>query len=79
MFHISIAGQIPPVAYLTFADKFMVLTYFLLLACFFISIYVFILQGRKDEERASRFNKITERLVYVGLPLMYVALFVFFR
>ena len=75
MFHISIANQIPPVGYLTFADKFMVTTYFVLLICFFTSLYVFVLQGRKEEERARRFNKLTERVVFVVMPLLYAGLF----
>ena len=38
MFHVSISGQIPPVGYLTFADKFMVLTYLILLVSFCLSL-----------------------------------------
>jgi hypothetical protein len=79
MFHISIAGQIPPVGYLTFADKFMVLTYFVLLACFFMSLYVFILQERKDEQKARRIHKFTETLAFFGMPVLYLALFLFVR
>lgn len=79
MFHISIAGQIPPVGYLTFADKFMVLTYFILLACFFMSLYVFILQERKDEQRARRIHKFTESLAFFGMPTLYLVLFLFVR
>jgi uncharacterized membrane protein YadS len=79
MFHISIAGQIPPVGYLTFADKFMVLTYFILLACFFMSLYVFLLQERKQEEKARRIHKLTESLAFFGMPTLYLALFIFVR
>jgi len=79
MFHVSITNQIPPVGYLTFADKFMVLTYFILLACFFLSLHVFVLQGRKEEERARRISRITERLVYMVTPALYALLFLFFR
>ncbi|MCX7592036.1 MAG: hypothetical protein N2255_10470 [Kiritimatiellae bacterium] len=79
MFHISISNQIPAVGYLTFADKFMVLTYFILLACFALSLYVFILQERKDQERAKRINKITERIVFTGMPLLYLLLFLLIR
>ncbi|MGQ9661876.1 MAG: hypothetical protein ACUVWX_05985 [Kiritimatiellia bacterium] len=79
MFHISISNQIPAVGYLTFADKFMVLTYFILLACFTLSLYVFVLQERKDQQRAARINKITERIVFAGMPLLYLLFFLFFR
>ena len=77
MFHISIAGQIPPVGYLTFADKFMAVTFFILLACFFLSIRVFILQSRKETERAMKLHKATEWIVYFGLPIIYLGLFLF--
>jgi hypothetical protein len=79
MFHISISGQIPPVGYLTFADKFMVLTYFILLACFFMSLYVFILQERKEEQKARRIHKFTETLTFFGMPALYLALFLLVR
>lgn len=79
MFHVSISNQIPPVGYLTFADKFMVLTYFILLACFFLSLHVFVLQGRKEEARAKKISRITERIVFVGAPTLYALLFLFVR
>jgi hypothetical protein len=79
MFHISISNQIPPVGYLTFADKFMVMTYFILLACFFMSLYVFILQGKKDAERARRVHRLTEVLTFFGMPLLYLVLFTFVK
>ena len=54
MFHVSISGQIPPVGYLTFADKFMVLTYLILLMSFCLSLAVYIMQGKpgKQAQRA---------------------------
>ncbi len=78
MFHISISNQVPPMGYLTFADKFMILTYFILLASFFLSIAVFILQGKKAVERAKKLNRISERIVIIGMPVLYVALFLIF-
>lgn len=79
MFHISIAGQIPAVGYLTFADKFMVLTYLLLLCSFFLSIRVFMLQGRGDLERAKKLSKLSEFLVFIGMPVLYAGLFLLLR
>lgn len=77
MFHISIAGQIPPVGYLTFADKFMMLTYFLLLVSFALNIAIFVLRSKKREDEAMRFNKWCEKLVFIGVPVLYIALFLF--
>lgn len=75
MFHVAISNQLPPVGYLTFADKFMVLTYLVLLVSFFTSIRVFQLQGRNDKEKAGKLHRLTERLVFTGMPALYVGLF----
>lgn len=79
MFHVSISNQIPPVGYLTFADKFMIATYLNLLICFFLSLAVFVLQGREQQEKAMRLNKINERIVFGAMPAVYVVLFLIFR
>jgi len=79
MFHISIAGQIPPVSYLTFADKFMVVTYFVLLVSFTLNISIFVLQGKKREGHAHRLDRWSKKLMYYGVPLLYCALFLTVR
>src|SRR3989344_2621558 len=38
MFHVSLTNQIPPVGYLTIADKFMMLTYFVVLLSFGLNV-----------------------------------------
>lgn len=75
MFHLSIAGQIPPVSYLTFADKFMMLTYFVLLVSFFLNIAIFVFQGKGRQEAAHRMHRWSERLMFAGVPLLYCLLF----
>lgn len=75
MFHISISNQIPPVAYLTFADKFMLMTYFILLSSFFLNIAIFVLQSREKKEPAARFHKISKAIVFIGMPVFYAGLF----
>lgn len=47
MFHVSLSNQIPPVSYLTFMDKFMVLTYFVILISFTINIVIMELTKEK--------------------------------
>jgi hypothetical protein len=78
MFHIAISSQIPPVGYLTFADKFMALTYLILLAAFFLNIGVFMYQskGESGKEKAATLSKLCEKIVFVGVPVLYVVLFV---
>ena len=76
MFHLSISSSNPPVGYLTFADKFMVLTYFILLASFFLNARLMVLlDKRKDTAAAEKLHKATEGVVFTVVPLLYVALF----
>jgi len=76
MFHVNIANQLPPVGYLTFADKFMVLTYVVLLFSLATSIVLLELSERKDE-RVTKIHRATEYTGFIVVPLMYVLLFVF--
>ena len=53
----------------------MMLTYFVLLASFFLNIAVFVFQGKGKKEQAQRFSRWCEGLVFVGVPLLYLGLF----
>ncbi len=75
MFHVSINNQIPPVGYLTFADKFMILTYFILLLSFIIAIALLELQEQKKSLLVEKLHKITEYLMFLIVPLLYILLF----
>ena len=80
MFHVSISGQIPPVSYLTFADKFMILTYLILLVSFCLSLAIYLMQGKPEKQaRALKLHHFTEGMVFAGMPVLYVALFLFMR
>ncbi len=78
MFHVSIANQLPPVGYLTFADKFMVLTYFILLASFIINIAMIELLEQKKEKLVHSIHRATEWTMFILVPALYILLFVFF-
>lgn len=78
MFHISITNQIPPVGYLTFADKFMILTYFVLLAIFVINIVMLELHEQKKMEIVEKMHRRTEYSMFVVVPILYILLFLFF-
>ncbi len=76
MFHLSISSSIPPLGYLTFADKFMVLTYFILLASFFLNSRLMVLRDKKKNEAAAlKLHRATEGAVFIVVPLLYVGLF----
>ncbi len=78
MFHISIANQIPPVGYLTFADKFMGLTYGILMATFIINVVLLELTEQKKTHLVEKIHRRTEYLMFIVVPILYIALFVFF-
>ncbi len=78
MFHISISNQIPPVGYLTFADKFMILTYFILLVSFVLNITMLELQEKKKVELVEKIHRRTEYTMFIIVPLLYLLLFILF-
>lgn len=77
MFHVSLANQIPPVGYLTFIDKFMVLTYFVILLSFAINVFLLELVERKKTDLAEKIHRITEFTMFFIVPILYIILFIF--
>ncbi|MDP3881476.1 MAG: hypothetical protein Q8Q31_01215 [Nanoarchaeota archaeon] len=78
MFHVSLSNQIPPVGYLTFADRFMILTYFVILVSFALNVMMLELIERKNEALVKRVHSRTEYTMFIAIPLIYIALFIFF-
>lgn len=76
MFHISISNQIPPVGYLTIADKMMILTYFFILSAVVLNVIMLELLERKHNEMAERMHRKTEYSVFVIVPLVYIVFFI---
>jgi hypothetical protein len=75
MFHISISNQIPPVGYMTMADQFMLVTYFILLATIVLNVFLLKLVEKKHAERVERYHKMTEFSVFIIIPAIYLAWF----
>jgi hypothetical protein len=78
MFHTSISNQIPPVGYLTIADKFMVLTYFIILAAVIINVIILELVEQKKEALVEKIHRLTEYSVLIIIPLLYALFFIIF-
>ncbi len=78
MFHVSISNQIPPVGYMTFADKFMILTYFILLLSFVINIVLIEFHEQKKTHLVEKIHRYTEYSMFAAVPLLYAILFIFF-
>lgn len=66
LFHINQTSAIPPVGYMTFADRFMMINYVLLLFCLAASILLVNLVDARQEPRAQR---ISRRLSWIGPAL----------
>ena len=78
MFHVSLANQIPPVSYLTFMDKFMVLTYFVILISFAINVLIMELTKKeKNHELVEKLHHRTEYTMLILVPILYLLLFIF--
>ncbi|WP_078378476.1 ligand-gated ion channel [Sutcliffiella halmapala] len=78
MFHISIFSQLPPVSYLTVADKFMFLTYFFLLICICVNVYIYKLNSNKENKNVIAIDKKIRYALFGLVPLTYLLFFVFF-
>ena len=77
MFHISISNQIPPTGYLTFADKFMVLTYLIVLLTFGLNVIMLKLQDFKKKELVEKIHRYTEYSMFIIVAILYALLFIF--
>lgn len=65
LFHINQTSAIPPVGYMTFCDRFMLINYLVLLCCLGASILLVNLVDAKQEGRAQRVGR---RAAWAGPP-----------
>jgi hypothetical protein len=78
MFHISMGNQIPPVGYLTVADKFMILTYFVILVSVILNIVLLELTELKKHDLVEKVHRATEYSMLIVVPILYILFFIFF-
>jgi len=77
VFHLAMAGALPPVGYLTFPDKFMMLTYLVTLATFFLNIIILREIQAKKKGLAKFIYQKSKFWGPVLILLAYVAIFFF--
>lgn len=75
MFHVSLTNQIPPVGYLTLADKFMILTYFILLMSFVLNVILMELTERQQKAKVEKFHRLTEYWMIAVVIILYLFFF----
>jgi hypothetical protein len=78
LFHVSINSQIPSVGYLTFADKFMIVTYLILLLSFIINILIIEFGELRKQKLVEKLHRSTEYSILIIVPVLYAILFLFF-
>lgn len=64
-FHLSLLSGIPPIGYLTFADRMMLSVYTIFLYNLSVSVYIMKLVDAKKMEEAQRFNNRTLKLLAI--------------
>ncbi len=75
LFHLNLTSSIPPTGYLTFADRFMITTYVILLTVLFSGILLMRHTEGKNEAMANRIYKTALYAIPVFTVLIYALLF----
>jgi len=70
LYHLSVIASIPPVGYLTYMDKFMLVNYFVIAAALGVTVAMMVFQDNEQHERAKHLNQWTRGLI----PLTWVVL-----
>lgn len=74
LLHLALLSEIPPTPYLTFTDKFMFLTYIVILLSFLVNISLLVLAKKKLHADEEKLQSLTEKAVLL-VPLVYILLF----
>jgi hypothetical protein len=78
VYHLTIASRLPPLGYLTFADKFMMLTYFVSVVAIIVDVVELRLLQLKERKLVHRIDRQAAYIFLSIVPLLYILLFVFF-
>lgn len=78
VFHVYIAGQLPPTGCLTFADKFMIVTYIIILTSLLLNIILMWIFDKGNKDLVEKIQKRTKRMVIPVTTVIYLVLFLFF-
>lgn len=76
MFHLNIASSLPPVGYLTFADKFMIVTYISLVLSLLSSILMVMHSKSGEKKEAKRISQIALYVIPIVTILGYALIFI---
>lgn len=71
MFHSSVSDQLPPIGYLTFADKIMMISYVIIIASLIINVFVMKFMNNGKDEAA----EMLDRRVKYNVFIVYIVVF----
>jgi len=63
LYHLTLTSSIPPVGYLTFADKFMLANYVIVFLALAVTVGLMLYVNAEEKEKAMRLHKYTRRLI----------------
>jgi hypothetical protein len=75
LFQFSLDSNLPPLGYLTFADWFMIATYFIMAGGLVSGILVLNYHHRKDRAKLERIHRYSTRLLPVAAIILYLLVF----
>jgi hypothetical protein len=78
-FQFTLDSTLPPLGYLTFADKFMIATYVIIVATLAVSILLLKYNDKKDTVKAAKIQYYTVRIMPIVTILIYAYTFLSFR
>jgi hypothetical protein len=78
-FQFTLDSTLPPLGYFTFADKFMIATYIIIIAPLIIGILLLKYNDKKDLHKSERIQYYTVRAMPVAAIIIYVITFLSFR
>jgi len=77
LYHLTLTASIPPVGYMTFADKFMLANYVILFAALAVTVRLMLFVNAEEHDKAKKLHKYTQWLIPALWLVMTVYLIVF--
>jgi hypothetical protein len=77
LYHLTLTASIPPVGYMTFADKFMLANYVILFAALAVTVRLMLFVNAEEHEKAKKLHTYTQWLIPVLWLAMTIYLIVF--
>ena len=77
LYHLTLTASIPPVGYMTFADKFMLGNYVILFAALAVTVRLMLFVNADEHEKAKKLHNYTQWLIPVAWLALTVYLIVF--